>query len=181
MRGSVSAGAFDIGANGITVIGRLSGDKAGGTVTLPDGSKHAFLAGSRTYGFNMAGLYRADATFNGVAYVDGWIVNPNRHTASLPEREGVHLASWRTTLAQDVSEAAPGIRAALEEEFDNYPRPGGAIINQTTGAVLRYVVPDFAKMTADVPGPGSMHLVACCLGGGGGTGRSRSSVPDRPR
>jgi hypothetical protein len=171
MGGAVSAGAFDVGAAGVSVIGRLSGDRAAGTVILSDGSKRAFLAGSRSYGSAVAGLYRAEATFNGAQYVGGWIVNPNRHTASLPERSEVHLVSSRTPPARDIAGAAPITRAALEDEFDDYPRAGGAIINQAKGTLLAYVAPNFTTMTADVPGVGMLHLVACCLGGGGGTGR----------
>src|SRR5271166_2468488 len=40
MHGETTGGAFDVGANGVTVIAQLQGDKASGTVILPDGSKH---------------------------------------------------------------------------------------------------------------------------------------------
>ncbi|HME21179.1 MAG TPA: hypothetical protein VKI44_07470 [Acetobacteraceae bacterium] len=49
MHGEIADGAFDVGTIGVTVIAHLQGDKARGTVILPDGSKHLFLAGARTY------------------------------------------------------------------------------------------------------------------------------------
>ncbi|HKM63470.1 MAG TPA: hypothetical protein VJY39_13375 [Acidisphaera sp.] len=161
MRGEAAGTAIDVGANGVTVIAQVQGDRASGTVILPDGSKHLFLAGSRTYRSPEAGLYRSEATFNGVPYVGGWVVNPNRKTAALPQPADVHPVAWQMPLPVEQAPSPAVTRVALEDELEDYPRTGGAIFNQQTGAVLPYAAPNFATMTAEVPGLGTFRLHRC--------------------
>ncbi|HME21180.1 MAG TPA: hypothetical protein VKI44_07475 [Acetobacteraceae bacterium] len=162
MHGETAGGVFDVGTTGITVIAQLQGDKASGTVILPDGSKHLFLAGSRTYRSADAGLYRAEATFNGVPYVGGWIVNPNRHGAASLQPD-VQPVSWSAPLQAGSAATTPGAfeDLELEAEFEAQARTSGAILNQQTGAVLPYAAPNFATMTAEVPGLGTFRLHRC--------------------
>jgi hypothetical protein len=156
-------GAIHAVAKGVTLDAQLQGDKATGTVTLPDGGSHRFFAGSFTYGNRAAGLYRAEAHFGGVGYVGGWVVNPPRHKTASDEQPSFHPVAWPAPLSTDLGRHQPLVTRGYEEGgfLEDYPRTGGAIFNQQTGAVLPYVEPNFAKLTAEVPGLGVLHLHRC--------------------
>jgi hypothetical protein len=167
IRGDSAAGSLQVTANGVTLVAQLTGDKATGTLTLPDGRSHRFLASSRSYGQSEVGLYRSEANFNGLDYVGGWVVNPNRSAKTMLERPTIHPVSWQSSSAAD---PAGPMRAGLtqladedplERVLEDYPRTGGGIIIKPTGAVLPYAPPNLKTMTADVPGLGTFHLHRC--------------------
>jgi hypothetical protein len=161
LHGDSAGDSIHASAAGVTVAAKLQGDRASGSVTMADGRAYRFLAGTYAYGQANAGLYRSAATFNGVPYVGGWIVNPDRGHAALPERASVQPVAWQAPLAPGVVETPSVVPVGLEEELDDYPRTSGAIINQQTGAILPYAAPNFATMTADVPGLGTFRLTRC--------------------
>jgi hypothetical protein len=73
--GPVENGGFNMATeSGIVVSGKLSENGATGSVRLVDGRALSFNAGPAT---GAAGLYRAEATINGVRHVGGWIVLPD--------------------------------------------------------------------------------------------------------
>jgi hypothetical protein len=167
IRGDSAAGSLRVTANGVTIVAQLAGDKAWGTLTLPDGHSHRFLASSRSYGQSEFGLYRSEANFNGTDYVGGWIVNPNRRATTMLERPTVHPVSWQSSSTTDragpmrVGLTQVGDLDDLERELEDYPRTGGGIIIKPTGAILPYAPPNLTTMTADVPGLGTFHLRHC--------------------
>jgi hypothetical protein len=170
LKGSGAGGSVNITAKGITLAAKIKGDKANGTVTLPDGSSHAFLAGSRTFNQKATGLYRSEETFSGVAYVGGWIVNPNRHLSKAPESPTIRPVAWTPVSPTDPwkpTSPAAGRQIALsdledlENEFEDRLRTSGAIINQQTGALLPYAEPNWETLTAEVSGVGTFHLRRC--------------------
>src|SRR5271169_1634682 len=66
IHGESAAGSLQVTANGVTLVAQLAGDKVKGTLTLPDGHSHRFLASSQSNGQREAGLYRSEANFNGL-------------------------------------------------------------------------------------------------------------------
>ena len=170
LKGSGAGGTVNITGKGVTLVAEIKGDKASGTVTLPDGSSHAFLAGSRIFNQKVTGLYRSEETVNGVAYVGGWIINPNRHLARAPESPTIRPVAWTPVATTSPGKPTPSAADRqiarsdledLEEEFEGRLRTGGAIINQQTGALLPYTEPNWGTLTAEVPGVGTFHLRQC--------------------
>jgi hypothetical protein len=70
-------------ASGASLSAARAGDQLQGTLTLGDGRTFTFRAPAIVDA--NAGLFRADATFDGVAYVAGWIILPDGE-----QRGGLH-------------------------------------------------------------------------------------------
>jgi hypothetical protein len=71
--GRLRGGRLDLKASGVRLTGSVDGAAARGTVTLADGSRHAFKA-LLAPGKRPVGLYRAVKTVHGTRYVAGWIL-----------------------------------------------------------------------------------------------------------
>jgi hypothetical protein len=84
-RGSVSANSVDLDSTtsgGDRLLAQLTTTQdAIGTLTLKDGRSHTLIADLLSSADNAAGsgLYRAQATFDGVPYLAGWIVDKPEH------------------------------------------------------------------------------------------------------
>lgn len=71
-RGERNGNEVDLTAtSGAQLQANLDGDAAAGTIILADGQSHTFTASLAS---GEAGLYRAEAAFEGSDYVGGWIV-----------------------------------------------------------------------------------------------------------
>jgi hypothetical protein len=71
--GGLRGAYVDLAGAHVQVTGSVGRSEADGTLTLPDGSRHAFRAFPAPRN-GAAGLYRAVKTFNGYRYLAGWIL-----------------------------------------------------------------------------------------------------------
>jgi len=164
MRGDIVGGAVKVIAGGVTLVAQLQGRRASGTLTLADGTSLPFTAHSRWPDGAEWGVYRGEEDFNGVHYVGGWIAYPEKRAGALRSGRLVQPVAWLAP--SPVGDPIPTTRVAVLDPFeddvdDDFPHTGGGIINQRTGAVLPYVAPNLATMTAEVPGLGTFHLHRC--------------------
>lgn len=74
-RGTATRNSVDLAANGFRIRANLSGSKATGRVTLPDGSSRAFRATGAAKG---SGLWRATGVLGTSPVTVGWIVLDGR-------------------------------------------------------------------------------------------------------
>jgi len=160
MRGEIVSGSAQIAAGGFTLTAQwqLEGRRAAGTLTLPNGTALPFVAHNHWPDGSHWGVYRSEEQFNGVTYVGGWIAKPSRHADASPSSD-LDPVSWSPVPAMP----GPFIRTTFEDDVDD-DWPGenrGGVINKQTGAVLPYVAPNLATMTADVPGLGTFRLHRC--------------------
>ena len=164
IRGEIAVGGIKAAAGGVTLVAQLQGHRASGTLTLADGTALPFTAHSRWPDGAEWGVYRSEADFNGVHYVGGWIAYAVKQAGAPQSGRLIWPAAW--SAPTPVGNQMPIRRIAVLDPFvddvdDDFPHTGGGILNQRTGAVLPYVAPNLATMTAEVPGLGTFHLHRC--------------------
>jgi hypothetical protein len=171
LRGSLSGTSVRLTAGDVDLVARLMPEIANGSVTV--GKNHyRFQAVAVAPGQPASGLFRGEATFNGVKHVAGWNfwTPPPKPKAEAPvEGRGVRLISFATGAAGERSwprsaDITPAAGNSYRPPFGSRPstlRTGGAIVNQQTGAVLPFVAPNLATMTAEVPGLGTFPVTRC--------------------
>jgi hypothetical protein len=105
-RGSTAAGRFRLASSGgVRLDVTATKTRASGTVTLADGSRHAFSAPAAK---KPAGLYRGEKTVKGKRYLGGWIILPDGRQRGQVRSGSTILASPMlspTKLMVDVSGA----------------------------------------------------------------------------
>jgi len=75
-KGSLSENAFTlVNDNNLTLTGKIDSGKASGSLSLADGSQHAFVS---EIAEGSAGVFREEKAVNGDVTVTGWIVLPNQ-------------------------------------------------------------------------------------------------------
>jgi hypothetical protein len=94
-------------ASGIggTLLARLEGHRAEGSLQLPDGRVLRFTTALAEA---EAGLYHARQTFNGVEYVGGWIVLPDGRQRGAVARRGSVVSSPSLAPGDSVSVTTVG-------------------------------------------------------------------------
>ena len=162
MRGEIMKDSVHIAGGGLTLVAQLQkhGRRATGTLTLANGTALPFTAHNRWPLGTQWSVYRSEARIGGVPYLGGWIAAPDGHAEIRPSPR-LYPVSWLPP--SPVHALARPVADDLEDDvaLEDYPRTGGGIINQQTGAVLPYVAPNLVTMTADVPGLGEFKLHRC--------------------
>lgn len=151
--------------------GTLSGNNASGTVTLAGGKSFPFTAQAVSPSEKDAGLYRGNATINGVPYTAGWIVVPQ--SAASPSATGTPTTSATgtpTASATGTATASPMASPTVSATGTATTSPttalpqGGAIINQKTNAVQsapELTPQDISSQTVTSSNGGTFKLMQC--------------------
>jgi hypothetical protein len=149
---------------GAHLVASMGGQAIMGSVTLKDGRSAPFDAGQVANPGSDTGLFRSEASFNGVPYVGGWILVPQKAAGAALASLAV-LGGWSDPDGRQVGRHVGGSMNRLSGGWMIGPEPEGGrggIVNKQTGALVVSPLP--ANGSVSVPNVGTFRLTACRQG-----------------